>query len=200
MSVYSLKPRFVSSLGRIQRTLVARHVSPDALTLGGVCSSLIAASLLVAGERFDMPLLWLLVPLPCLARLAFNALDGSVARAVGSDRPFGSIVNELADRVSDALMLGALAIASPLLALSSIAATFLTSLTGVLGTALTGHRLQTGPMGKADRVAVVAVASVIAGATGSAAPFEICLWLIVAGCAVTIARRVALLRSQLDVR
>jgi len=201
MSLYDIKPWFVRRLRRVEDLLVARRVSPDALTLAAVAVSVAAGIAIAIGGWLDSPALWLAVPPLVLVRLALNALDGSVARRTHTARPFGAALNELGDRVSDAATIGATAfVARPALALGALASCFLASSAGVLSHAIVGRRDSGGPMGKADRAAILAVGATAGAAAGSALPFTVVLWTIVAGGVATAAARFARINRTLDGR
>lgn len=198
MSIYRLKPRFVRRLRRVEDALVARGVSADALTAAAVAVSVATGSAIAAGGLLDLPLVWLAVPPLVLVRLALNALDGSVARRSGTARPFGAALNEAGDRLSDAATIGACAaVAPPALAAGALACAFLASLAGVTALAVAGARDSGGPMGKADRGAVLACAALAAATTGGAGPFPAALWTIAAGSLATAWLRLARLRRAL---
>jgi CDP-diacylglycerol--glycerol-3-phosphate 3-phosphatidyltransferase len=147
------------------------------------------------------PSIWLAVPPLVLVRLALNALDGSIARRTRRARPFGAALNEIGDRVGDAAIIGATGFASrPALAAGAVASSFLASSTGVLALALTGRRDSGGPMGKADRAALIALGAAIGAIAGSAVPFTIVLWTIVVGGLVTTVARIRRIHCELNVR
>jgi CDP-diacylglycerol--glycerol-3-phosphate 3-phosphatidyltransferase len=202
--LYSIKPWFVRRLRRVEDALVRRRVSPDSLSVAAVGVSVAAGVALAAGGAFSEPLLWLLVPPLGLVRLALNALDGAVARRTGDGRPFGEVVNEMADRVADVALIAPLAaVVDPVLAFSALTCALLASAAGCAGRAVTGRRLSGGPMGKADRVAVVSVAAAAGAAVGSSFPFEVAAWVVVAGSVVTaVGRLLRLSREEVaaDVR
>ncbi|MGH2789177.1 MAG: CDP-alcohol phosphatidyltransferase family protein [Actinomycetota bacterium] len=195
--LYAAKPWFVRRLHRIEDGLVARRVSPDALTLAAVAVSVCCGLLLALGGVFDKPALWLLVPPLGLVRLALNALDGSIARRSRSASPFGEVVNEMGDRISDVVVIGSLAlVVTPSLALGALAITMLSSAAGLLGTVVIGERLSTGPMGKADRVVALGLGALVAGVSGSTVPLIVALWVVLAGAAITVTVRVLTLRNR----
>lgn len=191
--LYAIKPWFVGRLRPVEDALVARRVSPDALTYAGVAAACGAAAAIVTGA-------WLLVPLLVFIRLAANALDGSVARRTGSARGFGMVLNELCDRFADTLMFASLVVvAAPIAAVGALIATLLSSFVGVLALGVTGERDYQGPMGKADRMMVVAVASIAALRWETA--WTIACGLIAAGAVVTgVARIMWLARGETNVR
>lgn len=186
--LYDLKPAFVMRLAWVEDRLVAARVGADALTALGVVASGLAAEAVIAGARVD-PVAWLLVgPLGAL-RLAANALDGSIARRTRTTSSRGAVWNEVADRLGDLLLIGATAaVAPPALTAVAVAAAFATAWSALLAQALTGQRAAQGPMGKADRVALLGVTAAVATVTGEQA-FAVGLWVLIAGAAVTVVRR-----------
>jgi CDP-diacylglycerol--glycerol-3-phosphate 3-phosphatidyltransferase len=195
--LYAAKPWFVRRLRGIEDILVTRNVSADALTIAAVVISLVSGVLLGLGGLLEQPALWLFVPLLGLARLALNALDGSIARRTASARPFGQVLNEMGDRLSDVALLAPLALfVPPVLALGALVMTLMASAAGLLGVGTIGARLSNGPMGKADRVAVISIASLLAVATSSHQPFVVASIVIAIGSAVTASYRLAHLRKE----
>jgi CDP-diacylglycerol--glycerol-3-phosphate 3-phosphatidyltransferase len=135
-------------------------------------------------------LLWLGVAPLGVARLALNALDGSVARRTQTATPSGAVANEVCDRLADwALLVPLAAFVSPSLVLTAVLAALSVSLCGVLAQALTGTRATRGPMGKADRIAVLSTASVIGAVTSAPIVFVIALATVIFGSLVTIVLR-----------
>jgi CDP-diacylglycerol--glycerol-3-phosphate 3-phosphatidyltransferase len=196
--LYGLKPRFVRRLRGVEDRLVGRRVSADALTASAVIVSAGAGLAMALGAVLHVPSLWLAVPPLILSRLAMNALDGSVARRTGTARPFGAALNEVGDRISDAFVIGGTAFAvGPALAMGAVAASFLASLTGLLGLDLAGHREAGGPMGKADRMAIMAAAAAVAAMAGSPAPLAAALVAIIGGCVLTAALRLRRLGEEI---
>lgn len=197
--LYEIKPGFVRRLRRIEDALVARNVSPDTLTLAAIGVSALAGFAIAAGGYFRRPLLWLAVPPLVLIRLALNALDGSVARRTGRARPYGIVLNEISDRTSDALTIGATAfVVAPVLAGAAVASAFLASSTGVLALATTGKRDSSGPMGKADRVVAIAIACALCGLDGTRFFLEIAVLLVAVGSLATAADRVLRMKGELE--
>lgn len=86
-------------LAPIGRGLRRVGITPDILTASGLVISAITAWLIAAGE-----LRWAVLGI-ALSGLV-DLLDGSVARTSGLASPRGSFFDSVADRVSDALVLG----------------------------------------------------------------------------------------------
>jgi archaetidylinositol phosphate synthase len=120
-----------------------------------------------------------------------------VARRTDRASRSGAVVNEIADRAADtAFMVPAAFAVEPALALGATAAAYLTSLTGVMGSATTAGRLTGGPMGKADRVALIGLGAVAGAASASPEPLAVALVVVVAGCVVTVVARIRVLVSE----
>jgi phosphatidylglycerophosphate synthase len=195
--LYGIKPWFVRRLRRVEDALVRRRVSPNALTLGAVLVSIAAGAVIAAGGLAHMPSIWLLVPPLVFVRLALNALDGSVARRTHASSAFGTALNEVGDRVSDAATIGATSfVAGPRLALGALVCALLASTAGVLSLSVTGRRDSRGPMGKADRAALLAAGAATGALAGSALPFTIVLWTIGAGALLTAVARIRRMRTR----
>jgi CDP-diacylglycerol--glycerol-3-phosphate 3-phosphatidyltransferase len=196
--LYALKPAFTRRLRRAEDLLVARHVSADAVTAAGAGCAALAGGALAAGAVLHLPLLWLAVPPLLLARLACNALDGAVARRTGTARPLGTLLNELGDRGADAaVIIGAGFAGGFTLALAAVAASFLSSLVGVMSLALTGERDSGGPAGKSERAVQLSLASTLGAVGGSTLPLHVSLGLVLAGALLTVGARSLRLRRRL---
>jgi CDP-diacylglycerol--glycerol-3-phosphate 3-phosphatidyltransferase len=198
MGVYAIKPRFRSALRGIEATLIARGVTADQLTGGGLAAALAMAGAVVATAQVS--LLWLAVPALAVARLACNALDGMVASSTGSARPLGQVFNETADRVADAAVLLAITERSNhvLLGAACIAAVLCTSYLGTVAAAAGGTRQYGGVMGKADRMLLIAAAAPLALLLPTAAVLRSVLAVITAGVTVTFVQRCSAIRRDLS--
>lgn len=184
--LYAAKPAFQRALAGVADALAARRVHPDHLTFAAVgCAGLGGLALLACTVD---PRAALVVPPLVLGRLALNALDGMVAHRRGMARPWGKVLNETADRLSDVLLFAPLALlpgVSGLAVGAALVALLLASAVGVTAEAAGGARQYGGPMGKADRMLWLAAASAIVGATGRFEPFQALAVLVAAGAAVT---------------
>jgi CDP-diacylglycerol--glycerol-3-phosphate 3-phosphatidyltransferase len=190
MGTYSLKPRFQRALRGAEDWLVARRVHPDALTAAALALSVLGGALLYAAAW--RPALLLLVPAVALGRTALNALDGLVARRTGQARPWGEVLNEFGDRLADVVLLGGLALAPTTdgrLGAAALVAVLLVSYLGTLGKAAGGERQHGGPMGKADRLLLLALVAPVAALAGQPAWLNGYLALVLAGGLVTLVQR-----------
>lgn len=158
-SLYALKPWYTRRLHRFVAGAVARGTSPDVFTAVGVVGAGLAAVAIALGW-------WPAALLLLAVRLAGANLDGAVARARGVARPWGFVLNELGDRVSDLLMFAGLAVLAvrsggdavaglaPLawVLVAAVAAT-LPTFVSLAGAGAGAPRLNGGPLGKTERCA-----------------------------------------------
>jgi CDP-diacylglycerol--glycerol-3-phosphate 3-phosphatidyltransferase len=154
--LYALKPWYTRRLDGIVRWAVERDVSPDAFTWLGVLSAAAAGAAIALGW-------WPLVLLLLAARLAGANLDGAVSRARGVSRPWGFVVNELGDRVSDLLMFAGLAVllgrlqgaAAVVFVLVAAVVATLPTFVSLAGAGAGAPRINGGPFGKTERCLAV---------------------------------------------
>lgn len=187
MSLYAIKPRFQALLRALARRLAGRSVSADALTAWGLLFAALAGVVLALGGRTG----WLLLAPPLLfARIACNALDGMVARLAGTARPWGTVLNETADRVADLLCFGGLVASGalpPVVAVALLPLVLFVSYLGVIGQAAGGARRYEGPLGKADRMLLLALYCLLAPLSAHAG--SLIGWALIAGLSVTAVNR-----------
>lgn len=158
MSIYQLKPAFQSLL----RPAVVR------LHGWGVTANQVTVSACVVSVMLGLSLFFLtlpitafaLIPLWMLLRMAFNAVDGMLAREHGQQTPLGAFLNELTDVVSDAALYLPFALVlpgSPFWTGLVIVLAGLSEFAGALGPTVGASRRYEGPMGKSDRAFVFGV-------------------------------------------
>src|SRR6266511_3816311 len=82
--------------------LAARNVSPNAISIAGMCACIVAGIALGVTSIADYRILWIVAALGAQLRLTANMLDGMVALASGRASKTGELYNEVPDRVSDA--------------------------------------------------------------------------------------------------
>jgi len=197
--IYVIKPAFQRSLGGIERWLVARRVHPDWLTGAALVLSVGGGVCLYLAPQH----LWLLalVPVVAVVRTALNALDGLVAKSTGLARPWGDVLNELSDRFADVALLGGLALAAPtslLLGAGAITMMLLSSYLAILSKAAGGRRQYMGPMGKADRMIVLILGSILGFFLPLDWVYNGMLWVVLVGCLVTLIRRTQATYADLE--
>ena len=160
ISVYNLKPRFQQMLRPFLDFLVKRRFTPNVITLLALIGSISVGAViwLTRGQTG-----WLLIlPVWLFLRMAFNAIDGMMARQYNMGTPLGCVLNELGDVLSDLaiyLPLGFVAPESFTMVILFAMGAVLTEFCGVLGYALAVKRHFEGPMGKSDRAFLVGVLS-----------------------------------------
>jgi CDP-diacylglycerol--glycerol-3-phosphate 3-phosphatidyltransferase len=191
MSIYGLKPRFQALLRPLVKRLFEAGVSANQVTLFAcVVSVAVGATLCVRPE----PRLFLLVPAWFFLRMAFNAVDGMLAREFGQASKLGAYLNELTDVVSDAaLYLPFAFLPGSSLALVALVAglAIVSEMAGVLGVTVGATRRYDGPMGKSDRAFVFGLLGLLAGlGVPLAAAMPWALAATAALIALTIANRV----------
>ena len=184
-SIYQLKPAFQALLRPLARGCAKSGITANGVTLAAMIVSLTLGGFLyfANGNR----LLFLLLPLWMFLRMAFNAIDGILAREFGQKSALGAYLNELSDVVSDA------ALYLPFVAIAPFgwgnvgAVIFLSALsemTGALGPMVGGERRYDGPMGKSDRAFVFGALGLWVGLT-PALPDWLC-WLMPAIAALIV--------------
>jgi len=138
--------------------------------------------------------LFLLVPIWFFLRMAFNAVDGMLAREFGQASALGAYLNELTDVISDSALYLPFALlpgSSPWLVGVIIALSIISEMAGVLGIMVGASRRYDGPMGKSDRAFVFGLIGLLVGlGVPLGAAFD-WIWAAVAALlVVTIANRV----------
>jgi len=155
MSIYQLKPAFQNLLRPLVRKLASAGVTANQVTLAACAVSV----LLGLGLFFTQPAAaWFaLVPLWMFVRMAFNAVDGMLAREHGQQSALGAFLNELTDVISDAALYLPFALVlpgSPFWLGLVIVLAGLSEFAGALGPTVGASRRYDGPMGKSDRAFV----------------------------------------------
>ncbi|MBM9464970.1 CDP-alcohol phosphatidyltransferase family protein [Aeromicrobium sp. YIM 150415] len=191
--LYALKPWYSRRLDAFVRGAVRRDLSPDLFTLVGVLGAC-AAAVVVAYAWWPLVILFLAV------RLAGANLDGAVARARGVSRPWGFVLNEIGDRVSDVVVMGGLAVlawrtdgidTALVVAIATVAAT-LPTFASLAAAGAGATRRNGGPLGKTERCLLVIIASIVPAWTVWIA------WIIVAGSVLTTITRLVSTHRELS--
>ncbi len=163
--LYALKPWYTRRLNRFVDGAVKRGLSPDLFTFIGIFGALAAALAIAIG--------WAIPAAVFLAvRLAGANLDGGVARARGVSRPWGFVLNEIGDRLSDFLMFAGLAVlaattagglATPevLWVVAAAAAATLPTFISLSAAGASATRRNGGPLGKTERCLAVVIATAL---------------------------------------
>lgn len=156
MSIYLLKPRFQALLRPAVAVLHRAGVTANQVTLAACALSLVLGlGLYAAGAPRDA---LVLIPAWMALRMAFNAVDGMLAREHGQASRLGALLNELTDVLSDAALFLPLALVAPFSPFwvgVFIVMAALSEMAGALGPSIGASRRYDGPMGKSDRAAAV---------------------------------------------
>src|SRR5437867_2186911 len=183
--------------------LAARNVSPNAISIVGMCACIVGGVALGLTSVCDYRILWLVAAGGAQLRLTGNMLDGMVALASGRASKVGELYNEIPDRVSDAaVFIGAGFAWGGNIAVGYIA-TILAIFTAYIraaGKIAGAHNEFCGPMAKQHRMLVITVACVYSAVVPRSwqifhfANLEIgvmalALSVIIAGCLITVVRR-----------
>ena len=155
ISIYTLKPRFQALLRPIATALARAGVTANQVTLAACVISVALGAFVTwrAAERWP----FLLIPLWMFLRMAFNAIDGMLAREHGQQSALGAFLNELTDVLSDAALYLPFALVAPFHPFwvgTVIVLAGLSEFTGALGPTVGASRRYDGPLGKSDRAFV----------------------------------------------
>jgi CDP-diacylglycerol--glycerol-3-phosphate 3-phosphatidyltransferase len=179
-----LTDRLVVPLGR---GLVRLGATADALTLGGLLATLTGVAVVLAGApRAGAVVL--------AVATAGDALDGTVARLRGRASDLGAFLDSVADRVSDAAILGAalwLVRGDPLLFTVGVVALACAQLTSYIRAKAEslGWNATVGLVERPERVIVLVLALFFSALAPG-------LWLLAAGGAVTVVQRLRVVVDQ----
>jgi CDP-diacylglycerol--glycerol-3-phosphate 3-phosphatidyltransferase len=192
VSIYGLKPRFQALLRPVAGMLYRAGMTANQVTLFAcIVSVALGALLCVEHER---AVLFLLVPLWFFVRMAFNAIDGMLAREFGQASTLGAYLNELTDVISDSALYLPFAFlpgSNATLVWVVIALSIISEYAGVIAQAIGRERRYDGPMGKSDRAFIFGLLGLLVGLGYTVAPVLPWAWAALALLvAVTIVNRV----------
>jgi len=197
------RPLKVRDVGMAQKTaawLANKNVQPNHISLFSIAFGIAALLCLLAFAKADASVMFaILTAVMIQGRLLCNLFDGMVAVEGGKSTPSGELFNDIPDRIVDPLVLIGLGYAAtqfPFNATLGWAAAVLAVFTAYVRTlsASIGAPVDfSGPMAKQHRMALTTIACVAvaleASLLGSRWSLSIALWCIVAGSAITVARR-----------
>lgn len=185
--------------------LAERRVAPNAISLAGMASGLMAGCLFAATSRdFALaPWFWLLGAVFVQLRLVANMLDGMVAMLTNTSSPVGELFNEVPDRVSDTAIFVGLGYAvggEPVLGFAAALAAMFTAYVRTTCVSAGAPPNFRGPMAKQHRMVAVtclALTALIVPADKSlwptviygVTPTNLALSIIIVGSVITAIRR-----------
>lgn len=154
-SIYQLKPAFQNLLRPLVKKLFSMGISANQITLLAMFISLALALFFYLYYLKHPPSgLLLLFPIWMLIRMAFNAIDGMLAREFDQQSKLGAFYNELSDVIADSalfLCFMAFEFIQPELLLLVTFLAILSEYAGVMAPLIGAERRYDGPMGKSDR-------------------------------------------------
>jgi CDP-diacylglycerol--glycerol-3-phosphate 3-phosphatidyltransferase len=180
--------------------LARTRVTPNALTTAGVSLCAAAAVLTYFEYRNEILFFWL-AALVFVVGSVLDILDGALARAGGKQSPFGAFLDSTTDRVSEAFVLGAIALVfhrrgnevALAFTVAAVVGSFLVSYTRARAEAL-GLKGDVGIGSRAERVVVITAGLVLA-------PWWHCLdaaiYVLTVTAWFTVVQRVLSVRRQL---
>jgi CDP-diacylglycerol--glycerol-3-phosphate 3-phosphatidyltransferase len=166
-SLTFLKPRFKMALRPLAARLARFGATANQVTLTSLAGSILVGSLLCVSP--STPLLFAMLPIWLLARMACATIDGTLAIEYGQKSRLGGVLNEVGDAISDVALFLPLAFVPPFTtaAVSCVICLILVcELAGIVGLMLGSTRRLEGPLGKADRsilLSIIAMSIVVLG-------------------------------------
>jgi CDP-diacylglycerol---glycerol-3-phosphate 3-phosphatidyltransferase len=163
-TIYDLKPCFQALLRPLSDALVRGGLSANDVTLGALLLSAAHGAWLALMPGSAWPLL--LLPETFFLRMAFNAIDGMMAKEHGLASPAGAVLNELSDVIADAVLYLPFALIpglNPMLAVLVVVAGIIAEMAGALGPLIRAPRRYDGPLGKSYRAFTFGLLAVLIG-------------------------------------
>jgi phosphatidylglycerophosphate synthase len=185
--------------------LASRNVSPNAISVAGMCACVVAGIALGLTSIANYRILWLIAALGAQLRLTANMLDGMVAIASSRTSKTGELYNEVPDRISDAAVFIGAGFAwggNVMLGYTATILAIFTAYVRAAGKIAGAPNEFCGPMAKQHRMLVITLICVYAAATprswqiitlnnSQIGVMTLGLIVIVLGCVITVVRRVA---------
>ncbi len=170
ITIYQLKPKFQALLRPLVSGLARVSVTANQITLLAMIFSIgVGAWMTYIALTHQSHRWFLLLPIWLFLRMAFNAVDGMLAREFGQKSPLGAYLNELSDVIADAALYLPFAFVAPfslpwVFAVIFVAA--LSEMAGALGPMVGSERRYDGPMGKSDRAFIFGALGLWFGLSG----------------------------------
>jgi CDP-diacylglycerol--glycerol-3-phosphate 3-phosphatidyltransferase len=164
-TIYDLKPRFQALLRPLAAALVRAGLNANDVTFGALLLSVAHGGWIALAPASRWPLL--LLPVTLFLRMAFNAVDGLMAKEHGQATPAGAVLNELSDVAADAALYLPFALIpglNAMLVVLVVVAGIIAEMAGALGPMLGTARCYAGPFGKSDRAFAFGLLAMLIGA------------------------------------
>lgn len=190
-TIYDLKPQFQKLLRPVAANLAKRGFTANDVTLGALLLSAAHGAWLALMPASRWPLF--LLPVTLFVRMAFNAIDGMMAKEHEQASAKGAVLNELSDVIADAALYLPFALIAGLdarLIVLVVALSLIAEMAGALGPMLGAKRNYAGPLGKSDRALAFGLLAVLLGAGLQPGLWsELYLWLLLALAIATVINR-----------
>ena len=181
---------------KVARWLARRGATPNAISMVGmICGIFAGIMFALTTSAPHSVFFWFCGAAFVQLRLLANLYDGMVAVVREVASPVGELFNEVPDRVSDAATLigfGYATGSNPVLGLVATIFAIFVAYLRAQGKVAGAHQEFCGPMAKQQRMATVTIAAIACAVVPGASDWQIpmfALWVIIAGCIVTIIRR-----------
>jgi phosphatidylglycerophosphate synthase len=166
------RPMFARDMNLLKlfaRWLVARKVSPNAISLAGMAGAILSGLALAATTLPGLArLMFFVAAAGIIVRALGNLLDGMVAVGTGKASPLGELFNEVPDRVSDIAILIGVGFAvggNVTLGLLAALVAVLVAYVRAEGKVVGAAQHYCGPMAKPGRMLVIFLAAIYCGLT-----------------------------------
>ncbi|MES2206003.1 MAG: CDP-alcohol phosphatidyltransferase family protein [Pseudomonadota bacterium] len=164
MSIYLLKSHFQNVLRPLVKLLFNYGITANQVTLVAcIVSVWLGVGLILYASVHKA---FLLIPLWMFIRMAFNAMDGMLAREFGQKSALGAYLNELCDVVSDSCLYLPFAFLPHFVSLHVFIVMMLSiivEMTGCIALQTGASRRYDGPFGKSDRAFAFGVLALAIG-------------------------------------
>jgi CDP-diacylglycerol---glycerol-3-phosphate 3-phosphatidyltransferase len=162
ISIYNIKPAFQKLLAPLLAGLHKMGVTANQITWSSIFLSIFIGITFWYADQYRI--LFLVLPVGLLIRMALNALDGMMARNYNQQTKKGELLNELGDVVSDLFIFFPLLFFERqimYLIVAFISLSIINEFAGLLGKIISGIRRYDGPMGKSDRALIMGLYGII---------------------------------------
>ncbi|WP_367606135.1 CDP-alcohol phosphatidyltransferase family protein [Legionella sp. W05-934-2] len=158
ISIYDLKPKFQNLLRPFVSKLNSLGITANQVTLLTFLMCLFYGMLLSIFIQYRFILV--LFPVVLFLRMAFNAVDGMLAKEFHQKSPQGALLNELTDILADAALYLPFAFhpgLQPIVIILCVILAITTETAGLACLLIGASRRYDGPMGKSDRAFIFSV-------------------------------------------
>jgi CDP-diacylglycerol--glycerol-3-phosphate 3-phosphatidyltransferase len=199
-----VKAGYTSGTRRIAARWMSRlarsRVTPNTLTAGGVLLCTAGAIVVYFEDRHELAAFWIGAALFIVGSI-LDILDGALARTSGKATPFGAFVDSMTDRVSEGVMLAAIALVfvregnqvAVAFTFAAAVGSFLVSYARAKAEIL-GLRGDVGLGSRAERVVVISAGLILAPWGG----LQWAIYLLAVTAWLTVIQRLLHVRRQLE--